>query len=93
MSTIKMIKADAQVSVTLGTPFINRLQTTMMFLLNELKEDQLAELTTCIQNSKINFDEPLLDCAATLMVLVRTIEKNVVDQNLFVEETISQPEN
>lgn len=93
MSTVKMIKADAQVSVTMGTPFINRLQTAMMFTLNELSQEQLDELTSGMQSNKISFDEPLLDQAATLILLVRSIEKNVLDQGLFVEETPSQPEN
>lgn len=93
MSTVKMIKADAQVSVTMGTPFINRLQTAMMFTLNELSQEQLDELTSGMQSNKISFDEPLLDQAATLILLVRSIEKNVLDQGLFVEETLSQPEN
>jgi len=93
MSTIKMIKADAQVSVMFGTPFINRLQTAMMFTLNGLSQEQLDELVSGMQNNKMNFDEPLLDHAATLILLVRTVEKNIIDQNLFVEETLSQPEN
>lgn len=93
MSTVKMIKADAQVSVIFGTQFINRLQTAMMFTLNGLSQEQMDELTSGMQNNKISFDEPILDHAATLILLVRNIEKNVIDQGFFVEESLSQPEN
>lgn len=93
MSTVRKIKADAQVSITLGTPFIGALQAAMIWTMEQLTEEQREELQQGLQNNKYMFDEPLMDHAVTLLILVRTIEKKVTDDGSFIEEPVSPQEN
>jgi hypothetical protein len=93
MSTVRKIKADAQVSITLGTSFIGSLQTALIWTMEQLTEEQREQLQQELQNNNYMFDEPVMNHAVTLLVLVRTIEKKVTDDGLFIEEPISPQEN
>ena len=93
MSTVRKIKADAQVSITLGTPFIGSLQTALIWTMEQLSEQQREELQQGLQSDNYMFDEPIMNHAVTLLVLVRTIEKKVTEDGMFIDENISQQEN
>lgn len=86
MSTIRKIKADAQVSVTLGTPFIARLQQAMIYIAQDLTEEQLTTLKEKMSAGIRDFDEPIIQHTATLFMLIADVERTVVDNNLYVDE-------
>lgn len=93
MSTIRKIKADAQIAVTVGTPFIGSLQAAMIWIMEQLSDEQRAELEQGLHNNQYLFDEPVINHAVTLLMLVRNIEKKVTDDGLFVEEPVTPQEN
>lgn len=93
MSTVKKIKADAQVSLTLGTPFIGSLQSALIWTMDQLTDEQQVELQEKLKTDDYLFDEPIMNHAVTLLLLVRAIEKKVIDEGLFVDEPVSPQEN
>lgn len=93
MSTVRKIKADAQVSITLGTPFIGSLQAAMIWTMEQLTEEQREQIQQELQNKNYIFDEPVMNHAVTLLILISTIEKKVTDDGLFIDEPVSQQEN
>jgi len=93
MSTIRKIKADAQIEVGFGTPFIGALQAAMIWTMEQLSEEQQTQLQEGLSNNTYIFDEPVMNHAVTLLLLVRTIEKKVTDEGLFIDEPISPQEN
>ena len=93
MSTVRKIKADAQVNITLGTPFIGSLQTALIWTMEQLSEEQREELQQGLQNNNYTYDEPVMNHAVTLLVLVRTIEKRVTEDGLFIDEEVTQQDN
>lgn len=99
MSKLRMINADAQVSITMGTPFIQRLQQAMLHLANGLSEEQLTLMQTSMENKVTEFDDPAVQHTVTLVMLLLDIENKVVTQNMYTDTEydesadVTPPEN
>ena len=85
MSKIKMIKADAQVQISIGTAFLQRLQQVMVFVGKDLTDEQLKELEEGVKAGVTNFDEPAIQHTVTLLSLISEIEKEVINNNMYTE--------
>lgn len=98
---ITKIKADAVVSIKIGTGFLQKLQKIMVQLIADKSVEDLDELKLAIEEfekNKQEFPEDWMDNLYTLTLLVREIESELIKEGHTYEEEISedtiiQPEN
>lgn len=93
MEKIRMIKADAQVSVVFGTPFIKRLHELLFTCYDKLTEEQKAELQQHVQEPEYVYSDADITNCYTLILLVNNIEQIITNNNQFVEEELSSQDN
>jgi hypothetical protein len=84
MAKIKMMKGDAQISITFGTPFVQRLQTLLISLTEGRSEEELTTFQTLIQNQQ-ELTEPWMENLKTLITLVREIEVTAEKSGFMIE--------
>lgn len=88
MDKIRLIKADAQVTVTMGTPFIKRLQELLFATYDRLTDEQKAELQAHVQEPDYEYTDDEITNCYTLVLLINNIEQTITKNGLFVEEEL-----
>ena len=89
---IPLIKKEAQIQITVATPFIERVQKLLMFLMLDKSEEQTTKLIEEINNGKTEFSEDWMNHYFTTMMFLHTIDKAAQEQG-FVEFISSQQDN
>jgi hypothetical protein len=84
MSTVKMIKADAQIAVTFGVSFIKKLQSLLLYLSEERSIEELNQFKELAEKQE-EFPEAWMDHLQTMIILVREIESTAEKTNQFTE--------
>lgn len=84
MSTIRMIKADAQIVVTFGVPFIQKLQSLLLYLSEDRSLEELNRFKEIAEKQE-EFPEVWMEHFQTIIILVREIEATVEKSGQFTE--------
>jgi hypothetical protein len=90
---VTKIKADAIVSVQIGTGFLQKLQKIMVQLIADKSVEDLDELKVAIEEfekNKQEFPEDWMDNLYTLTLLVREIESNLIKDGHTYEEELNE---
>lgn len=95
MPVVKMIKSDAQIPVVFGAPFVQRLQSLMLYITDSHTEEELISFKNLIEN-KEELTEPWMDHLYTMMILLQEIESSAEKSNQTNDvdsDTITTQEN
>ena len=88
-----MIKKDAITQVGIGTGFLQQIQKVILFLVKDLKEEQLEEYKKQIEikskNNDYEFTEEWMDALTTLSILLRDVEEKADEQGNSYEGDLS----
>ena len=79
MSTVKMIKKDAIISIQIGTGFLQKLQKMLMFVTLDVTKEDLDLYTEITKEGK-EFTEDWMEHLTTLSVLIKEIETKAEEQ-------------
>lgn len=89
MSNIKMIKKDANIQVTFGSGFIQKIQAIVVHMVNERTDEELAEFQRLAQaNEELTLE--WMEHLATMMLLMNEIELKAEEQGFTYDADISQ---
>lgn len=77
-TTVKMIKKDAQINITFGTPFIQKLQALLFFITKDVSDEDLLRYKQIVEN-KEEFQEDWMDALFTVVSLIGEVER-IADQ-------------
>jgi hypothetical protein len=88
---ITKIKADAIVSIKIGTGFLQNLQKVMIDLISDKSVEDLDQLKLAIEDfekNKVEFSEQWMESIHTLTVLIKEIESALIKEGHTYEEEI-----
>jgi hypothetical protein len=89
MSNIKMIKKDANIQVTFGSGFIQKIQAIVVHMVNERTDEELVEFQRLAQaNEELTLE--WMEHLATMMLLMNEIELKAEEQGFTYDADISQ---
>lgn len=92
---VKVIKQDALVNVQLGTAFMQKLQGLLMYIAEDLSDEQLSEYKSLTEKGE-DYPEDWMTHLYTLSVLLKEIEDQAEKQGFVVDtdvDTINQEDN
>lgn len=89
MSNIKMIKQDASIKVTFGSGFIQKIQSIVVYMVNERTEEELAEFQRLIV-AKEELTLDWMEHLSTMMLLMNEIEVQAEEQGFTYDADINQ---
>jgi len=94
MDKVKMIKKDAIIQIGIGTGFLQQIQKVILFLVKDLKQEQLDEYKKQAElKSKDNtyeFTEEWMVALTTLSVLLRDVEQKADEQGESYEADMAE---
>lgn len=95
-ATIKMIKKDAAIPITIGAGFFQKLQSILLYLTEEKTDEELVHFKTLSEKGE-DFPEPWMDHLLTMIILTKELENaaelNNMIVNTSVDDAINQLEN
>lgn len=86
MSTVTMIKKEAQIPLTVGSGFFQKIQQTLVALVAERSPEELDEFTELMKNQQ-ELPESWMDNIVTLSTLVQEIEKSAIASGNTYEQS------
>lgn len=95
-SKIPVIRKDAQIQMTFGVSFIQRLQNVAVYLTAERSEEELDSFSAELSEKKTEYEESWKNQYMTIMTLLTAIDKAAVDQGFvdnMTEEEFSQQDS
>lgn len=96
MSTVKMLKKDALIPITVGSGFFQKLQSVLLYLTEERTDEELNLFKTLSEKGE-EFPEPWMDHLYTMIVIIKELETAAELNNMIVnssiDDAISQSEN
>lgn len=84
---VKVIKQDALVNIKVGTGFIQKLQNLLMYIAQDLSEEQL-EVYKNLTEKKEEYTEDWMNHLYTVSILLKEIEDQAEIQNFISENNI-----
>jgi hypothetical protein len=91
--TIKMIKKDAQISITVGTPFISQIQGILLSLLADKSEEDISsmkEFIPSVKNEDGEFPEEWMRHVYTITSLLNEIEATAEKTNQVIDKDLDE---
>jgi hypothetical protein len=91
--TIKMIKKDAQISITVGTPFISEMQGILLALLADKTEEDISsmkEFMPAVKNEEGEFPEDWMKHVYIITSLLNEIETTAEETNQVIEKDLDE---
>lgn len=96
MATVPMIKKDAQISITIGTGFMKKIQSLFLTLVTERTEEEMESYKKYVESNE-EFPETWMENIHTLLILLQQLEQSAIDNNqtyeVDVDDAISQQES
>lgn len=80
---VPVIQSDAQIQLTVGTPYIKRLQELMFYLVIDKTEDQLDAFSKELENGTGTFSEDWMTHYFTVMVFLTTVDSAAQEQGFI----------
>lgn len=71
--TVKVIKSDAQIAITFGVPFIQKLQSLLLYLSEDKSLEELKAFQELTEKQE-ELTEPWMQHLYTMIMLIREIE-------------------
>jgi hypothetical protein len=95
MTKVKMIKKDAKINIEIGTGFLQKLQKLMMYVVADLKEEDVKRYSEESKNYDVNvgFSEDWMEHLTTISVLIKEIEEKAETQGAVYEKDIDEAIN
>jgi len=94
MDKVKMIKKDAIIQIGIGTGFLQQIQKVILFLVKDLKQEQLDEYKKQAElKSKDNtyeFTEEWMVALTNLSFLLRDVEQKADEQGESYEADMAE---
>ena len=93
MTKIKMIKKDAQISITVGTSFISQIQGILLALLADKSEEDIAsmkEYIPTVQSIDAEFPEDWMRHVYIITSLLKEIEDSAEKTNQVIEKDLDE---
>ena len=86
-----MIKKDARIKVEIGTGFLQKLQSLMIFIVTDLKEEDIKRYSEESKNydEAVGFSENWMEHLATISMLIKDIEEKAETQGAVYEKDIT----
>lgn len=91
-TTLKMIKKDASIPVTIGAGFFQKLQSVLLYLTEERTDEELNHFKTLSEKGE-EFPEPWMDHLFTMIILTRELENAAESNNMTVNSSIDDAIN
>lgn len=88
MESMKFIKQDAQVPISFGTDFIQRLQKTFVYLVENKTQEDLDLFQKLLESGK-PLDEEWMEATATVGQLLKEIETSANKLGLTYEKDLT----
>ena len=92
MSKVKMIKKDAQITITVGTSFISDIQGILLSLLSDKTEEDInrfKEAMESFKNDKADFTEEWMKHVHIITSLLGEIQDVAEKTNQIVEKDLT----
>lgn len=89
MPKIKMIKSDASVTIPIGSLYIQKLQSALVFFSQNFSTEELQKFKQLIEN-KEEFTDDWMEPLYTLTVLVSVLEQEIHKTGQFYEKEIDE---
>jgi mannitol/fructose-specific phosphotransferase system IIA component len=86
-STIKMLKKDAQVPITVGAGFIQKLQSMLVAILADRTEEEITVLQNLIEQGQ-EPSEPWMDHVQILMSLLNELDNSAIANGLTIDKEV-----
>jgi hypothetical protein len=94
MEKVKMIKKDAIIQIGIGTGYLQQLQKLILFLVKDLKEEQLDDYKKQVEiktkDNDYEFTEEWMNGLTTISILLRDIENKADEQGDSYEADMSE---
>lgn len=87
MAQVKMIKADAQIQITVGTNFLKELQGLLFYLAKEATPESLEQYKK-LAEAKQPFTEDWMTHITTVSILLKEIEGKAEEQGFVYDGEI-----
>lgn len=88
MPAIKMIKPDAIVKIEISAFFMQRIQKLLLYLANDLTQEQLQNYREQAEKGGNSFTEDWMEHITTLSILLKEIETKAVEQSLAFDQDV-----
>jgi hypothetical protein len=89
MSNIKMIKKDANIQISFGSAFIQKVQAIIVHMVGERTDEELAEFQR-LAVAKEELTLEWMEHLSTMMLLMNEIETKAEEQGFTYDADISQ---
>lgn len=89
MSTIKMIKKDASIQITIGSGFMQKIQAIVVAMVSERTDEELAEFQRqAVAKEELSIE--WMEHLSTMMLLMNEIEVKAEEQGFTYDSEITQ---
>lgn len=88
-STVKMLKKDALVPITIGTGFIQKLQSMLMSLIADRTEEEINLLQQLAEQEQ-ELPEPWMEHIQLLMVLLNELDASAQTNGFVIEKSVDE---
>jgi hypothetical protein len=85
MTTIQMLKKDAQINITVSTGYLQKIQQMLIFLVGQRTEQEMETLKDLITSNATELPEEWMEHIALLSSLITTIEQQAISQGATYE--------
>lgn len=82
---VPVIQSDAQIQLTVGTPYIKRLQELMFYLVIDRSEDDLDKFSKELDSGTTSFSEDWMTHYFTVMVFLTTVDAAAKEQGFVTD--------
>lgn len=93
---VPVIQSDAQIQLTVGTPYIKRLQELMFYLVIDKTEAELDAFSKELDSGTTTFSEDWMKHYFTVMVFLTTVDNAAKEQGFIRnmnESDLSNPQD
>lgn len=89
MSTIKMIKKDASIQITIGSGFMQKIQAIVVSMVSERTDEELLEFQRqAVAKEELSIE--WMEHLSTMMLLMNEIEVKAEEQGFTYDSEITQ---
>ena len=96
MSTIRMIKKDAVINISIGSSFFQKLQSILLYITEDKTDEELNQFKSLCEK-KEEFPEPWMDHLYTMIVIIKELENSAELNDMIIsssiDDAINQSEN
>lgn len=85
--TIKMLKKDAVIPINVGTGFFQKLNSMLIYLVEQQTEEEIKLFETLVKENK-ELPEPWMENMHTLIALLSELEKSADANGMMYDKSV-----